>query len=428
MGHSHGHEGPVLSDPLRRRRATVILAAILLPLAVLTGIGAVALWPGPAADRVSLGDPYSTAAGVVFASGTVQRTVTEECPSSGATADAGGTAQLCEVSYVLPSAGGSAVPVEVPPEIVASTGVQAGDKIRYLDLRGAVTGSAAPYVFVDFVRTVPILLLAVVYAAVVCLVARWRGFRALLGLVGAYGVLSVFMLPALVEGKPPLLVGLVGSSMIMIAVLYFAHGFTARTTTALLGTIFGLMVTTVLAAWATGAAHLTGVGDDASYTLVNQVPQLSLSGVILCGLLVAGLGVLNDVTITQSSAVWELAEASPDRSAGELFASAMRIGRDHIASTVYTIAFAYAGAALPVLILLSLYDRALLDTFTSGELAEEVIRTLVGSIGLVLAIPVTTGIAVLVVKAVGPGRGRGPGAAGAAGGGASGDPLASRAG
>lgn len=406
MGHSHSHQhdGRPAVDPLRRRRATIILAAILLPLAVLTGAGVIALWPGAAADRVSLGDPYSTAAGVEFVTGTVQKTVTEECPSAGATAEAGGTAQLCDVSYVLPESGGGAVPVEVPPEIVASSGVHPGDTVRYLDLRGAVTGSAAPYVFVDFVRTAPILLLAAAYAVVVCAVARWRGFRALLGLAGAYAVLAGFILPALVEGKPPLLVGLVGSSVIMISVLYFAHGFTARTTTALLGTLFGLLVTALLAAWATDAAYLTGVGDENAYTLINQVPELSLSGVILCGLLVAGLGVLNDVTITQSSAVWELAEASPDTSAQGLFTSAMRIGRDHIASTVYTIAFAYAGAALPVLILVSLYDRPLLDTFTSGELAEEVVRTLVGSIGLVLAIPVTTAIAVAVVKAVGPGR------------------------
>jgi uncharacterized membrane protein len=220
------------------------------------------------------------------------------------------------------------------------------------------------------------------------------------------------MLPALVEGKPPLLVGLVGSTVIMIAVLYFAHGFSARTSTALIGTLFGLGVTALLAAWATDAAYLTGVGDDTAYALINGVPQLQLSGVILCGLLVAGLGVLNDVTITQSSAVWELAELSPHSSARELFGSAMRIGRDHIASTVYTIAFAYAGAALPVLILVGLYDRSLLESLTAGELAEEVVRTLVGSIGLVLAIPVTTAVAVAVVKAVGPGNGKGAGASG----------------
>ncbi|WP_309080328.1 YibE/F family protein [Zhihengliuella sp.] len=403
MGHSHDHDTPVLTDPVRRRRARIILTAILVPLALLTLVGAWFLWPDGTAEKIELNDPYSAAAGVSFESGTVTDLREETCPSSGDTEAAGGEAQLCQVAYVAPAAGGSPVPVEVPPEIITAAGVDPGDRIKYLNLTEAVSGSAAPYIFVDFVRTAPILLLAALYAFVVVAVARWRGARALLGLVGAYGVLSTFMIPALVEGKPALLVGLVGSALIMIAVLYFAHGFTARTTTALLGTIFGLAVTTGLAAWATGAVHLTGVGDDAKYTLVNQVPELSLSGIILCGLLVAGLGVLNDVTITQSSAVWELAEAMPHRSARDLFTSAMRIGRDHIASTVYTIAFAYAGAVLPMLILVSLYDRALLDTFTSGELAEEVVRTLVGSIGLVLAIPVTTAIAVAVVKAVGPG-------------------------
>jgi uncharacterized membrane protein len=219
--------------------------------------------------------------------------------------------------------------------------------------------------------------------------------------VGAYFVLAGFMLPGLVEGKPPLLLALVGSTVIMIGVLYFAHGFSARTSTALLGTMFGLGITALLAAWATDAANLAGVGSHDATTLINTSANISISGVILCGLIISGLGVLNDVTITQSSAVWELYELAPGTSARKLFTSAMRIGRDHIASTVYTIAFAYAGAALPILIIVMLYNRPLGDTLTSAELSEEVIRTLVGSIGLVLAIPVTTLIAVLVVKATG---------------------------
>jgi len=256
-------------------------------------------------------------------------------------------------------------------------------------------------IFVDFVRSVPMVLLAVLYAVVVVAVARWRGFRAILGLAGAFVVLAQFVLPGLVEGKPPLLLGLIGSVLIMVGVLYFAHGFSARTSTALLGTMFGLGVTALMAAWATDAAYLTGVGDEDTYQLVNMSDTISLSGVIMCGLIISGLGVLNDVTITQSSAVWEMYELAPHASAKRLFTGAMRVGRDHIASTVYTIAFAYAGAALPVLILVSLYERPLFDTLSSGELAEEIVRTLVGSIGLVLAIPMTTLIAVLVVKATG---------------------------
>ena len=295
--------------------------------------------------------------------------------------------------------------VVINPDIAKSHGVKPGDNIRYLNLskaQGESAGQGSPaYVFVDFVRTLPIIFLALLYAVVVIAVARWRGLRALIGLVGAYVVLVSFMLPGLVEGKPPLLLALVGSTVIMIGVLYFAHGFSARTSTALLGTMFGLAITSLLAAWATDAANLAGVGSHDAATLTNISDNISISGIILCGLIISGLGVLNDVTITQSSAVWELWELAPETSARQLFASAMRIGRDHIASTVYTIAFAYAGAALPVLILVMLYERPLGDALTSAELSEEVIRTLVGSVGLVLAVPVTTLIAVLVVKATG---------------------------
>jgi uncharacterized membrane protein len=406
VSHSHSHQAqgkPSATASATRRRANALLAAILVPLGVATVIGMILLWPSGDRSGVTVADPYATAEGVAFQTGRVQSVEQADCPSSQALVDAGGEAQKCLVAYTLPDAGGPEVPVEITPEVARSKAVEAGDTIRYLNLEGVIeSGSAAPYVFVDFVRTVPMALLAVVYAAVVIAVARWRGLRAIVGLMGAYVVLAQFILPGLVEGKPPLLLGLVGSVVIMIGVLYFAHGFSARTSTALLGTLFGLGITAVLAAWSTDAAALTGVGDENAYTLINASDELSISAIILCGLIISGLGVLNDVTITQSSAVWELYELAPATSARRLFSGAMRIGRDHIASTVYTIAFAYAGAALPVLILVSLYDRALLETLTSGELAEEVVRTLVGSIGLVLAIPVTTAIAVLVVKAVSP--------------------------
>ncbi|MFC0457203.1 YibE/F family protein [Arthrobacter liuii] len=402
-----------------RSKANRILAAVLIPLALLTLAGMAALWPSGSKDGVSLANPYSTAPGVTFDTGTIQNVVTENCmqgTSQRGTGQQGtgqqGSAQQppgqgsdCTFAFTEPDKGGSPVKVVINPDVASSHGVKPGDQIRYLNLsnaQGATGSQGSPaYIFVDFVRTLPIVLLAVLYAVVVIAVARWRGLRALIGLVGAYFVLANFLLPGLVEGKPPLLLALVGSTVIMIGVLYFAHGFSARTSTALLGTIFGLAITALLAAWATNAANLAGVGSHDAATLVNTSHNISISGVILCGLIISGLGVLNDVTITQSSAVWELYELAPASSARKLFTSAMRIGRDHIASTVYTIAFAYAGAALPILTIVMLYDRPLMDTLTSAELSEEVIRTLVGSIGLVLAIPVTTLIAVLVVKATG---------------------------
>jgi uncharacterized membrane protein len=423
-GHSHastGHSEPTPEAMAARRKANRILAAVLIPLTLLTLAGMAMLWPSGSKEGISLANPYSAAPGVTFDTGTIQSVVVENCmqgasqqgqsqqgQSQQGQGQQGQQSQQgsdCTFAFTEPDKGGSPVKVVINPDVAKSHGVKPGDQIRYLNLSNAQGASASQgspaFIFVDFVRTLPIVLLALLYAAVVIAVARWRGLRALIGLVGAYFVLAGFMLPGLVEGKPPLLLALVGSTVIMIGVLYFAHGFSARTSTALLGTMFGLGITALLAAWATGAANLAGVGNHDATTLVNTSANISISGVILCGLIISGLGVLNDVTITQSSAVWELYELAPGSSARKLFTSAMRIGRDHIASTVYTIAFAYAGAALPILIIVMLYDRPLADTLTSAELSEEVIRTLVGSIGLVLAIPVTTLIAVLVVKATG---------------------------
>lgn len=428
MGHSHSHGHSEGSEPTpqaiaSRKRANWLLAAVLVPLGVLTLVAMLLMWPSGSREGINFSSPYQAAPGVTFDTGKIQSVVVESCSQTGQTnSSQSGNSQSgssqpgnsqsnqtggsqCTFAYTVPDKGGEAVKVVINPDVAMSHGVDVGDSIRYLNLsgvQGSSAGNGAPaYVFVDFVRNIPIAALAVLYAVVVIAVARWRGFRALLGLVGAYFVLVSFILPGLVEGKPPLLLALVGSTVIMIGVLYFAHGFSARTSTALLGTIFGLGITALLAAWATDAANLAGVGNHDASTLVNMSPQISISGIILCGLIISGLGVLNDVTITQSSAVWELYELAPNTSARKLFSSAMRIGRDHIASTVYTIAFAYAGAALPILIIVMLYDRPLAEALTSAELSEEVIRTLVGSIGLVLAIPVTTLIAVLVVKATG---------------------------
>lgn len=411
-GHSHtvqGHPDPTPRELAARRKANWILAAVLVPLTLLTAVAMVLLWPSGGKEGLKLSSPYAAAPGVSFDTGVIRSVVVGDCMDNAAQpgAAAGTTpapASQCTFAYTEPDKGGNQVKVVINPDVAKSHGVKVGDNIRYLNLskaQGAAAGGSPAYVFVDFVRTLPIILLAVLYAVVVIAVARWRGLRALIGLAGAYAVLVAFILPGLVEGKPPLLLALVGSTVIMIGVLYFAHGFTARTSTALLGTMFGLGITAALAAWATDAANLAGVGNHDAATLANVSDHISISGIILCGLIISGLGVLNDVTITQSSAVWELWEIAPGTSARKLFAAAMRIGRDHIASTVYTIAFAYAGAALPILIIVMLYERPLGDALTSAELSEEVIRTLVGSIGLVLAIPVTTLIAVLVVKATG---------------------------
>jgi uncharacterized membrane protein len=209
-------------------------------------------------------------------------------------------------------------------------------------------------------------------------------------------ILTQFMFPALIVGHDPVLVGLVGSSAIMFVVLYAAHGFSGRTTTALIGTLFGLIVSAFLGWGAAKWAHLTGVASEDDVILSAAAPDLTLTSVVICGVIIAGLGVLNDVTITQASAVWELA-GNERQTPRQLFTKAMRIGRDHIASSVYTILFASAGAIMSVLLLLTVYEKPLFSTLLREQFAGEVVRSLVGSIGLVLSVPVTTLIAVMVV-------------------------------
>jgi uncharacterized membrane protein len=245
------------------------------------------------------------------------------------------------------------------------------------------------YGFYDYERDLPVLLLAILFAVVVVAVARLRGLASLFGLAFAFFILLQFVLPGLLAGDSPTLVSLVGSAAIMFVVLYLAHGFSARTTTALVGTLFGLTLVAVLGSVSVSAARLAGLTTEETVTLQGFDPALDFSGLVLAGIVVAGLGVLNDVTITQASAIWQLRELSPEITWRELYKRGMTVGRDHIASTVYTIVFAYAGAALPVLMLIQLYSRPITTTITSA-LAEEVIRTLVGSIALVLAVPVTT--------------------------------------
>jgi uncharacterized membrane protein len=276
-------------------------------------------------------------------------------------------------------------------------GIHVGDSVQLARFK-AQAGLPSSYAFVDFTRGFPMVVLAVAFAVLVVVVARWRGLAALVGLALSFAVLIRFMIPALLSGEDPVAVGLVGSAAIMFVLLYLAHGISIRTTTALVGTLFGLGASALLGAWAVGAANLTGVASEDDLTVAATAGQVRLSGLLLCGIIVASLGVLNDVTVTQASAVWELHALRPDSSPTRLFTAAMRIGRDHIASSVYTIVFAYAGSALPVLLLINLSQRPLDTLLTSEALAQEIIRTLVGSIGLVLSVPLTTAVGVALVR------------------------------
>ncbi|NLW13313.1 MAG: YibE/F family protein [Trueperella sp.] len=370
---SHAHVSRLNLAPKDRRRVQIILAAIVVPIAVATLIGLALLWPR---GQTPVGSVQLTDTGVEMAVGEVT--------------SISGTDELGQTQVTM-SVDGVEVPVHVPFDIV-DNGLDVGDRIEAMFNPGAFE-TGTPYIFVDFVRDVPLAALLALYVIVVLLVARVKGLAALFGLAASLAVVGIFMLPALMVGKEPLLVVIVGASAMMFASIYLAHGISIRTTTAVLGTLGGLVITGVLAVWSVEANNLTGTLSDDAIALYGQLGYLKMSDILLTGIVLAGLGALNDVTITQVSTVWELHSANPEASRRRIFSQAMVIGRDHIASTVYTLAFAYVGTSLPLLMSAALVDRGFLDLMMVGQIAEEIVRTLVASIGLVLAIPMTTVIA-----------------------------------
>ncbi|SDP16895.1 Uncharacterized membrane protein [Klenkia soli] len=401
--HSHSHSTADEAPPspeivTRRRRATWLMLLVLVPIALATVVGLIALWPSGETSRAQQAAETFQPPGTSYPDATVQSLDTYDCSDSSTS----GQQLTCGTAVVEVTDGdgeGDFVSVDLPPEVVG-TGVQVGDGFVLTRMVDATTGSPS-YSFSDFQRTTPMVVLALAFVLVVALVARVRGIAALLGLGFAFLILLKFILPGILTAESPTLVTLVGSSAIMFVVLYLAHGFTTRTTTALIGTLFGLVLVAVMGAVAVSAAKLTGFSSEATIQLQTFDPSLDFSGLVLAGIAVAGLGILNDVTITQASAIWQLNEVDPTMTVRQLFTRGMQVGRDHIASTIYTIVFAYAGAALPLLLLIEIYDRPFGVVLTGTEIGEEVIRTLVGAIGLILAVPVTTAVGAFFAKAAG---------------------------
>jgi uncharacterized membrane protein len=375
---------------------------LLVPVGLATVVGLVVLWPADEPTRAEQAAVQFSPPGTTYPEGRVSSVEPFDCsiPGGGGQVAQQLTCATVVVEVLEGDGAGEFQQLELPAEVYAG-GIDVGDVLVLTRDPGAQGGTG--YAFFDYDRDVPIiaLTLTLAFAVVTVAVARLRGLASLVGLAFAFFIMLQFLLPGLLGDSPPALISLVGSAAIMFVVLYLAHGFSARTTTALVGTLFGLTLVAVLGAVAVATARLTGLTSEETVTLQGYDPTLDFSGLVLAGIAVAGLGVLNDVTITQASAIWQLHEVDPGMPGRELYRRGMAVGRDHIASTVYTIVFAYAGAALPALLIFELSDRSWWTTLTSAALAEEVIRTLVGSIGLVLAVPVTTAAGAFFAKAAG---------------------------
>lgn len=252
------------------------------------------------------------------------------------------------------------------------------------------------YQFADRERRGVLWWAALAFAAAVLLLGRWRGLAALTGLALSVAVILWLVLPGILNGTEPVLVALVGASAIAFAALYLTHGFRPLTDVAILGTLSALVLTALLSGLVLAAARISGFSTEEAIFL-SFFEGVDIRGLVLAGTVLGAAGALDDVTVTQASAVTEIHRADPSLGRPELFKRGLAVGRDHIAATVNTLLLAYAGASLPLLVLFVISGQALGVVANSETVAVEIIRTLVGSIGLVAAVPVTTWLAARTV-------------------------------
>lgn len=348
--------------------------------AALTLVGLVLLWPSGSVQRTASDvEPQATPVNAVV--DTVGRELCDEAdPESG-------QCQFLSVRITSGSFTGEQALIQLPGG-AGTARFDDGDRIMvetFLDAEGQLQVS-----FIDFKRSSSLLVLLGLFVVVVLALGRLRGLGALGGLGASLLVLTVFVLPSILRGHDAVLVALVGASVIAFLALFLAHGLNVGTAIALIGTFASMAIIGVLAAIFSGVARLTGLADEYATVLPAFGIEVNLKGILLAGIVIGSLGVLDDVTVTQVSAVAELRAAQPDATPNQVYRQALNIGRDHIASTVNTLFLAYAGAALPLLLLFTQSQQPITSIVSRELVATEVIRSLVGSIGLVASVPITT--------------------------------------
>lgn len=385
----HPSDFETLIGPDRRRlKRPRGLAAVVAVIGLLVVIGLIALWPTETAD------PDLSEIG--FAQDIVRAEV--DAASTGECSYAPELTCRQLQFTVVEGEVGDTVGLEFPDEPGQPALEEGG--VVFLSVSTFEDGTI-DYQFADRDRGTVLLVLALAFAAAVIALGRMRGVAALVGLAVSVGILLWFILPAIVNGEDAVLVALVGGGAIALVSLYLAHGYNPLTHVAALGAFSALVLTTALSWLVLAVAGFSGVATEEAFFLL-ALPDLDLNGLLLAGIVLGTIGALDDVTVTQASAVWEVYGANPSLDSGSLFASGIRVGRDHIVSTVNTLLLAYAGASLPLLILFTLAGQSLGFVASSEIVAVEIVRTLVGSMGLVAAVPVTTWLSSRVVTKVGP--------------------------
>jgi uncharacterized membrane protein len=366
-----------------------VFATIVALMAVATVAGMALLWPGDVDTRVG--------EAIVAKSDTATVLSVSEFACAGLESD------VCrEVRIRLETGEQSGATKElVLDDGTIDPEVSEGDELRVV--RNVVPPGADPvpgreYSISDFDRQGPLLLLALIFAGAVVLFGRLRGAMSLIGLGLSLGVVLGFMVPAILYGRSPLAVAIVGATAVMLTTILLAHGTGPKSLAAILGTGASLIVTIGLAVLFTDLTHLTGLSSEEATFLQIHDSGISLDGLLLAGMIVAALGVLDDVTVSQSSTVLALRAANPGQSFRALFALAMDVGRDHVSATVNTLVLAYVGASLPLLLIFSSGQIGFDEAVNLEIIAKEIVATLVGSIGLIAAVPITTALAVLLAR------------------------------
>lgn len=250
------------------------------------------------------------------------------------------------------------------------------------------------YFITDYVRRGSLFWLFIIFIGVTLLVSQKRGLNSLLGMSFSFLMIIKFILPSILAGASPLLMTLAGALFIIPVTFYLSHGLNKKTTVAIIGTLIALVITIILAQLFIKSAKLTGfAAEETSFLQTIKKGTINIKGLLLAGIIIGVLGVLDDITISQSAIVFQLKVANKKISSADLYKRAMVVGKDHIASMINTLILVYSGAALPLLLLFINNPHPFNEVINYEIIAEEIIRTLVGSIGLVLAVPITTFIA-----------------------------------
>jgi uncharacterized membrane protein len=361
------------------------LVATVAILVFVTIAGLAALWPHGSLRHSTQFGPIHTISAVA------KRVETVPCKLS--------ASQTCNVAHVeiLQGRDKGRETMLTTVAAVGSLDVATGDRIRVY--KNAVPPGAKPteaYSFADFDRRGAMLWLGIGFVVLLLATGRFHGFRALIGLLASLVIVIKFIVPAILHGSSPLAVAIVGALAVMCVMMPLSYGLGAKSLAAWLGTAVSLLLAAGLAYTFAHLAHLSGASSDESVYLGASQSRLSLQGLLMAGMVIGALGVLVDLTVSQSSTVIALRRVNPTLRFGGLFRGALEVGHDHIAATVATLVFAYAGAALPVLLIFSVGGTSFTDAVNGEAVADEVIAALVGSIGLIASMPITTALAALL--------------------------------